>query len=588
MGNIEDIIKIENLGFSYPGEQKKAVSNISLSVAEGEFIVLCGKSGCGKSTLLKHLKPPLAPAGRREGRILFQNKKLEELTERQQALAIGFVRQDPDNQIVTDKVWHELAFGLENLGYPSSEIRIRVAEMASYFGIQGWFHRNVTELSGGQKQLLNLASIMAMHPQLLILDEPTSQLDPVAAGNFLETVKKLHRDLGLTVLLTEHRLEEVLPSADRVIVMEDGQIAAEGSPTAVGRWLKENKHVMFRSMPVPMQIYAMTESMEECPVTVRDGRRWLETECLGRGILPAQTDDFAKRSGAKDKKRRKSGQKAESRQRPAAAEFRDVWFRYEKDAPDVICGMNMTVFEGEFFCLLGGNGSGKTTALSLLCRLNRPWRGKILLRGKALETYSDRELFQNYLGVMPQNPQSLFVKKTVREELYEMIGGESERKSREYHIEMQKSEAVEGIARVTCLEQLMHRHPYDLSGGEQQRLALAKILLLRPKLLLMDEPTKGMDGGYKEEFAEILDLLKNSGVTIFMISHDIEFCAAHADRCGLIFDGALAAAAEPGHFFPGNNFYTTQANRMARKYFPDAVTGRDVIQCLRKNEIHRQ
>ena len=224
----------------------------------------------------------------------------------------------------------------------------------------------------------------------------------------------------------------------------------------------------------------------------------------------------------------------------------------------------------------------RSTTMSLICRLRKPYRGKIILDGKDIRKYKDTELFRGYLGVLPQNPQSLFVKKTVEEELYEMIGGSKEKKNVEYHISMDKKEAVAGIAEVTHLTDLLHRHPYDLSGGEQQRLALAKILLLRPKLLLLDEPTKGLDAYFKQEFADILTLLKEQGVTIFMISHDIEFCAAHADRCGLFFDGNIVVSGRPREFFAGNNFYTTAANRMARKYFPDVVTGKDVVRCLNR------
>lgn len=574
MGSIGSLLEIKDLSFSYPEEEKRALNHISFSVNEGEFLVICGKSGCGKSTLLSHFKTPLMPHGKRKGDIYFQNISLLEMDNRTQSEQIGFVLQNPDNQIVTDKVWHELAFGLESLGYSNQEIRLRVAEMASYFGIQDWFYKNVTELSGGQKQLLNLASIMAMHPTLLVLDEPTSQLDPIAASDFLETVKKINRDLGTTVILTEHRLEDVFPSADRVIVMEEGTVFADGTPSYIGKVLKEQKHEMFLAMPVPMQIYAKVDSNLECPITVRDGRQWLDKVCRERKIKSEQESKdvdkiFEKKIKQQDKK--------------PLLECKDIWFRYEKDLPDVVKGLQLKLYQGEFFCLLGGNGTGKTTTLSLISRLKKPYRGKILLNGKDLRRYGDKELFRGFLGVLPQNPQALFVKKTVELELFEMVGGQKEKKDEEYHLSMEKSQAVKGIARLTHLEELYHRHPYDLSGGEQQRLALAKILLLRPKLLLMDEPTKGMDSYFKEEFAEILMLLKEQGVTIFMISHDIEFCARYGDRCGLFFDGNIIASGSPQEFFSGNNFYTTAANRMARKYFPKAVTGEAVAACLLKN-----
>lgn len=567
------IVEITDLSFAYPEEESRALQKISLKIREGEFVILCGRSGCGKSTLLTHLKPPLTPHGKRKGEIYFDGKPLFSLSNREQCARIGYVMQNPDNQIVTDKVWHELAFGLESLGFSTAEIRIRVAEMASYFGIQSWFHKNVAELSGGQKQLLNLASIMAMHPDVLILDEPTSQLDPIAAADFLETVKKINRDLGTTIILTEHRLEEVFPAADRVVVMDQGKILVSGTPEYIGQALKEKNHAMFLAMPVPMQIYAQVETESSCPITVRDGRQWLEAICEEKRIFPAavgkQTQNLEE-----EYKRKKETEKA-------VLTCRDLWFRYEKDAPDVVKGLNLTLFQGEFYALLGGNGTGKTTTLSLISRLRKPYRGKILLGEKDIRKYKDKELYRGLLGVLPQNPQSLFVKKTVEQELFEMIGGRKERKNEDYHLAMEKREVVDGMIEVTHLHGLLHRHPYDLSGGEQQRLALAKILLLRPKILLMDEPTKGLDSYFKQEFSEILNQLKEQGVTIFMISHDIEFCAAHADRCGLFFDGSIAADGCPAEFFSGNNFYTTAANRMARRYFPQAITGKDVVECLK-------
>ena len=583
------ILEINDLCFAYPKEKKRALNHVSLHVEDGEFLVLCGKSGCGKSTLLTHLKTPLTPHGKRKGEILFQGVPIGEMSNREQSQRIGYVLQNPDNQIVTDKVWHELAFGLESLGYSNADIRIRVAEMASYFGIQDWFYKNVSELSGGQKQLLNLASIMAMHPDMLILDEPTSQLDPIAASDFLETVKKINRDLGTTIILTEHRLEEVFPSADRVVVMDEGQILCVGTPPEIGEELKKRNHEMFLAMPVPMQVYAKVESEQPCPITVRDGRKWLDIVCKKKGISPANaSSSYRKESDSQKGKSsfakitEKITEKFTEKKEDIILACDDLWFRYDKELPDVVKGLSFSLKRGEFFALLGGNGTGKSTTLSLLSRLRKPYRGKVLLEGKDIRRYSDKELFRNFLGVLPQNPQSLFVKKSVELELFEMVGGVKEKKDEEYQLAMDKKDAVEGIIKVTHLEELLHRHPYDLSGGEQQRLALAKILLLRPKLLLMDEPTKGLDSYFKKEFAGILALLKEQGVTVFMISHDIEFCASYADRCGLFFDGNIVACGTPGEFFAGNNFYTTAANRMARRYFPMAVTGEDVVECLKK------
>ena len=581
-----NLVEIKDFGFSYPESSRKVLEHVNLNIKEGTLNVIMGRSGCGKSTLLRQLKSVLAPAGEKEGEILYRNIPLRDTDHRTQSQEIGFVMQNPDNQIVTDKVWHELAFGLESLGYDNATIRLRVAEMASYFGIQKWFYKNVSELSGGQKQLLNLASVMAMHPSLLILDEPTSQLDPIAASDFLETVKKINRDIGTTVLLTEHRLQDIIPYADRVFVMDEGTLFLEGKPREIGTKLKEQHHGMFLSMPVPMQIYAGTDSALTCPLTGSEGRQWIREYIKEKGIKKEEIQQANQRLEKQGEKNENETAgffghlKRQKENTPPAIQMKDIWFRYEKNSPDVIQDLSLEVKKGEFYALVGGNGTGKSTTLSLLGRVHQPYSGRIYLDGKDLRSFSDRELYCGYLGVMPQNPQSIFLKKTVLEDLYSVIGGKKEKPSSEYPISMKKEKAIEGIVSLTHLEGLLDRHPYDLSGGEQQRLALAKVLLLRPKILLMDEPTKGMDAEYKEELGGILKKLQSHGMTIFMISHDVEFVAEYADTTGLFFEGNIVTSKKTRDFFAGNNFYTTAANRMARGLFPEAVTGKDVVSCL--------
>ena len=529
---------IRELSFAYPEQRKDTLSDLSFVIPQGQFVTLCGPSGCGKSTLLRQLKTVLAPAGYRRGEILFEGTPLDEVDQRTQSSRIGFVQQSPENQIVTDKVWHELAFGLESLGYSTPAIRSRVAEMASFFGIQTWFYKNVTELSGGQKQLLNLASIMAMQPSVLILDEPTSQLDPIAASDFLATIGKVNRELGTTILLTEHRLEEAFPLSDRVLVMDRGRLIADGTPAEVGSLLRGSGHGMFLAMPTAMRVWASVKDTASCPITVRNGRDWLEEyaerhplEDLPEAEVPVNSDE-------------------------TAITLEDVWFKYDKNLPDVVKGVSLEVKKGEFLALLGGNGTGKTTTLSLVGGLTVPYRGEVKLNGK--------------VATLPQDPQTLFVKKTVREDLFEMFRG----------MRLDKAHQENRIARAVqlCrLGELLDRHPYDLSGGEQQRAALAKVLLLEPDILLLDEPTKGLDAEFKQVFAVILKSLQRRGVTVFMVSHDVEFCAEYADRCALFFDGNIVSQGYPREFFSGNSFYTTSGNRMARGLLPEAVTARDVM-----------
>lgn len=527
-----ETFEIRDLSFAYPEQGEYVIHDLTLTVRPGAFLVLCGPSGCGKSTLLRHLKPTLAPHGVKKGEILFEGQPLSALSHRTQAQKIGFVRQNPDDQIVTDKVWHELAFGLESLGCDTPTIRRKVAEMASFFGMEDWFYKDVTDLSGGQKQLLNLASVMVMQPSVLILDEPTSQLDPIAASDFLAVLGKINRELGVTVILTEHRLEDALPLATAAAVMDRGRLLCVGTPAEVGAALKGADHTMFLAMPTAMQVWAAVENDAPCPITVRDGRQWLAAFADEHQTYPVPADDMHPPCG----------------QTVIIAE--DLWFRYEKNAPDVVRGLTLDVRKGEFLALLGGNGTGKSTTLKLLAGLLKPIRGQVQTNGD--------------VGVLPQDPRTLFVKKTVREDL----------------TALPRAVSAERLARVVhlCrLEDLLDRHPYDLSGGEQQRTALAKVLLLEPEILLLDEPTKGLDAEFKQVLAQILQTLLQQGVTLVMVSHDIEFCALYAHRCALVFDGSIVTDAPPRAFFSGNSFYTTSANRMARGRFPEAVTAQDLI-----------
>ena len=536
--------QIENLSFSYPtANGRESLENINLTIEKGAYIVLCGASGSGKTTLLRQLKSVLAPYGKKSGQILFNGISLEQVSQREQAAKIGYVMQNPEEQIVTDKVWHELAFGLESLGCDQKTMRARVAEMACYFGIQDWFHRDVEVLSGGQKQLLNLASIMAMQPEVLILDEPTSQLDPLAASDFLNTVRKINTELGTTVIITEHRLEDIFPYADRAIVMDAGKVIADDTPRNIGKLLYEQKNKMFAAMPTPVRVFYGAEGEGDCPLTVREGRTWLSKTCPAPKVsaLPAE-------------------QLPESKD--IALSLKNIWFRYEKDSPDVLRGVNAEVPVGSLYAIVGGNGAGKSTMLKSVCGICKPYRGSIKVFGK------QKVQFKECLAMLPQDPKSLFVKKTVREELEEMTADK---------------EKIAEIAKVCEIESLMGSHPYDLSGGEQQRAALAKVLLTDPKLLLLDEPTKGIDSFFKEKLADILCKLKNRGITIVMVSHDVEFCARYADMVSMFFDGQILTTDTPRRFFGNNSFYTTAANRMSRHIFSMAVTAEDVVALYQKN-----
>lgn len=525
-----ELFTFQNLSFTYPRASALALKDISFSVEQGEFILLAGPSGCGKSTLLRQMKSCLTPAGEVSGSVLFAGKALGEIPAKAQAGEIGFVLQNPENQVVTDKVWHELAFALESMCLPQREIRRRVAEIAAFFGIEPWFYKDVSDLSGGQKQLLSLASVMAMQPKVLILDEPTAQLDPIAATEFLALLGRIHRELGTTVILSEHHLEEAFPYAGRILIMEKGRLVADGAPEDVAIALKHQQSPLFRAMPAAMRIWAGVDTRLSCPMTVPQGREFLEKRALEQPLSPLPEKSIPE-----------AGE--------TVLEGRGLWFRYESAGNDILRNLDIRLGRGEFLALLGGNGAGKTTLLRTLSGLEKPYRGKVTAGGK--------------IGMLPQNPQTLFVKDTLREDFRQICP---------------ETEALFSQVVTLCrLGPVLDRHPYDISGGEQQRAALAKILLTRPEILLLDEPTKGFDAGFQRTFGTILQKLCAQGVSVLMVSHDVTFCAEYAHRCALCFDGCIVAQGTPREFFSGSTFYTTPANRIARQFEPEAVTVGEVI-----------
>lgn len=538
-------IKIENLSFKYPLGGKEALKNINLTVNSGDYIVICGRSGCGKTTLLKMMKTAIAPKGEKSGSVMYCGKEIDNVELREQAENIGFVMQNPDNQIVTDKVWHEMAFGLENLGFDSDTISMRIAETASFFGVSDWFDKKVNELSGGQKQLLNLASVMALRPSVLILDEPTSQLDPIAAENFLAAVRKINTELGVTVIIAEHRLEEVFSYADRLIVIENGEKTLDAAPREVGSHLENASNFLRLSVPTAVKLFSKIKN-GKCPLNVREGRQCIAELCKDIN-LSCKTE------------------KKELNCEETAVELKDVCFRYSKNSNDILNDLTLKIPFGSVFAILGGNGAGKSTLIRVASGISRAYSGKVLINGKKIKKYKSTELYRGLLTVLPQSVQTMFTQKTVRLELEKI------------------SADIDDVVRLTRLEKYLDAHPYDLSGGEQQRLGLAEVLLTEPKILMLDEPTKGFDNEFKESFGEILSVLKSKGCAVIIVSHDIEFCADYADFCAMLFNGRIVCSSDSHTFFDTNHYYTTAANRISRGIINGAVTEEEILQCLKEN-----
>jgi len=567
-------ITVRNLTFSYDEESSFSLNNLSFSVRKGEILLLIGESGCGKTTLLKHLKADFMPQGKRSGEseILINGNPISEMSEREKAGMIGFVRQNAEGMQVTDKVWHELAFGLESLGYSQPVMQQKTAEMAAFFGLDRIYYEPLSNLSGGQKQLVNLASVMVMEPELLVLDEPTSQLDPIAAAEFFQMIGKINKELGTTILMTEHRLEEVFSLCDRVMVMERGNILFTDLPEYAARRLYREKNSLYKALPAPARLYFELEGegTGKVPLTIRDGNIWMEEFCRKnppKGTALSQTEGETKEGDISWQPGRIRKKKKTLQEYAFSAE--ELWFRYEKEGKDILTACSIAPQKGKITAILGGNGAGKSTLLHVLAGYQMPYRGKICqMKGR--------------IGVLPQNPQAMFAKKTVLEELQESVKrrtkamGETGKDAEEIAQEEQRE-----VTRITAfcgLDNLLCQHPYDLSGGEMQKLALAKLLLADYDILLLDEPGKGMDYAFKEEMGKCLRALASDGRTILLVSHDIEFCARYADQCGLFFDGHVVSLQDTRSFFMQNVFYTTVIRRMCRETIPEAVIREDVLE----------
>lgn len=558
------VLSCEHVSFCYPRQTDNAIEDISFSIGEAEFVVLCGQSGCGKTTLLRHFKKNQIPFGTGSGKLYYRGSDLETMDDRESAARIGFVGQNPDTQLVTDKVWHELAFGLENLGVPGEQIRRRTAEIAQYFGMESWFRRPVSELSGGQKQLLNLASVVIMQPDVLLLDEPTAQLDPIGTGRFLDTLRRLNRDLGTAVLLSEQRLEEVVPMADRVLIMHQGHLVADAVPGQCAAKLEayERDHnealPIASAMPVAVRVWKACHYRDEAnsPVSIRQGKSWLADHVRKTG----QPGEPIK-SAVSDRHPCHTAKRAVSE----TALFVDrLCFGYQKDQR-VLEDFTMRVPKGMLYAVVGGNGSGKSTALKAIMGICKSRRGNVKAAGK--------------IRFLAQNPKSLFTELTAAEELMAMLLPENGGAGLK---EADRTQRVGEMLSYLELTAQREQNPMDLSGGQQQRLALGKLLLTEPDILLLDEPTKGLDGAFKEKLAEFLKDLCSKGKTVVLVSHDMEFCARYADQCGLLFDGQLISEGETRAFFRENVFYTTAAQRMSRGVCGDCLLAEDIVRALQE------
>ncbi|OUM99929.1 MAG: hypothetical protein BAA02_07350 [Paenibacillaceae bacterium ZCTH02-B3] len=559
-------LEVKGLTFAYAGSAEPALRNVTFEVRPGELAVLCGATGSGKTTLLRLIKRELAPGGVLNGDILLDGVPIRNWNPRQAAAAVGLVMQDPENQLATDTVEHELAFGMENFGFPRGEMRRRLAELAGFFGLEPLLEKPLEELSGGRKQAVNLAAVLLCRPRLLLMDEPLAQLDPQAARELIGLIRRLNEERGVTVLMSEHRLDELLPAADRVILLEAGGVAFNGPPADFIRavWRSGDPgRLMFLPAATAWALRRFgDEALADPPLDVKAVRRICLTEGVaGSRMYPAEgltgPAPGEMREGNSGSPRHGAERRAEEgngrRRKEPLLSAQGVFFAYSRGEPAVIRGLDWTLGRGEFVALLGANGSGKSTLLQLLAGLRRPQRGDVRLAGVPVHRLPAGTRTAR-IGYLAQNPLLHFVHETVREELIHAAA---------FTGAADPEEEALRLARRFDLEHLLERHPHDLSGGERQRAALAIAVAGRPDVLLLDEPTKGLDPFAKAKLADELRRLNGEGMTLVAATHDVEFAEAHASRCALLFRGEIAADEPAETFFRGNFFYVSPLRRLA-------------------------
>lgn len=534
------IIEAENFSFRYKNSISNVIENISFSVNEGELVLVCGATACGKTTLLKNLKPELSLGGSRKGNLYFCGKKIEQISECDSASNIGYVMQNPENQTVSDSVRGELAFIGESLGLPKNTIRRQIAETAAYFGLEKILDKKTSELSGGQRQLLNLAAVMTVNPKLIILDEPTAQLDPIAAGDFIRTLYRVTRELAITVIMAEHRFEDILPLADKVIFLENGRIRKYGTPEETVKDIASCKETA-PSLPSGLRIWKnfSLDNIQSAPMNLSAGRNMIN-KYFKKNIKESENTSRALSS-------------------EISIEVKNIYFTYNKSVSDVICGTSLKIRKGESYTLLGSNGCGKSTLMALICGLEKPYRGKITVNGKNPIKY------RKEIGFLPQNVQSTFLYDNVGEELQFIDNND-----------------------IYDFRPFYNMHPYDLSGGQQQLLGMKKMLNIDPEILILDEPTKGLDGFWRDFIAEKILELRAKGKTILTVTHDMELAALISDRCGIFFDGIIASEGTPWEIFAESIFFTTNAVKTSRGIYNKVYTASQLNEICRKNGIREE
>jgi energy-coupling factor transport system ATP-binding protein len=563
------LFKIQNLTFYYPDRERPALKNINLHVEEGELLLIVGGSGSGKSTLARVLAGliPDFYGGKIGGRVFFEGRELSEDGRRALSTQAGIVFQDPEKQLVMTAVEAEIAFGLENLGLPQQEMFRRVAEVMSFLNLSPLKNEFTANLSGGQKQKVALASVLVMQPRVLILDEPTSQLDPAAADEFFYLIERLNKEMGYTVVLIEQRLERCFHLADRLVVMERGEILREGPVGEVARWEVENA---LPFLPPVARFFAFLHA-PFIPLTVKEGRRELKKFLP---VSPARPPDAGRRASENNNPGPfplLTMPKGQVKQERAVVEIKNVWFTYP-NGREALKGINCRVEKGEFVVIMGENAAGKTTLLKQIVGLLKPGRGSVVVMEKDTRTVSLAELARD-VGYLAQNPDDHLFQDTVEKELLFTLN----------NLSLADDGVIDAVLDKLSIVQHRDANPRDLSSGERQRVALAAVLVARPQLLVLDEPTRGIDYRLKKELGAFLKELAEEGLTVMVVTHDVEFAAEYAGRVIMMFDGMLVCDGPKDRVLGTSMFYAPQMARLFKDFAGGVLTVKEGLAKIRSN-----
>ncbi len=545
-----ELIKTENLSFKYKNTNNFLFQNVNLSINKGDFVAVLGRSSSGKTTFLKQFKSFLVPEGDRSGNILLNGQKLNSIPDQIQNRKIYYMSQEFNAQYIMKKTIDEITFGMEYMDIKYTDIKIRLAEICNILNIGNVLNKDISSLSGGQKQLIRLASAIILKPDIIIMDEPLSQLDPLTSKTFIDVMDKINKDFSITILLSSNSLKYIYKSIEKIFLIDDNTSKIHDINKYNMPLHAKNNEYLLNSLPIQCQIYIKNsiQSPDGISSDIKKVRKYL-SENFKNNIVPKK--DQIKSATEKNK----------------ILNIQNIWFKYDIHSNDILKNLSMDVYKGEIISLVGNNGCGKSTLLQMICKINLPYVGKIIYNDIPLNKYKNSELFLNNISFLPQYSPVLLTEDKVLDNLNSV---------KNYSKNVDDA-LIQKVCKQLKITSLLNSNVNKLSMGEKQLIALAKLILTSPKLLLLDEPTINLDYLQKENLKNVLNDIVQNGTSILIASHDLDFCAEISNRCGLIFQGEIVKLTNTKDFFLNNYFYTTPSRLISQDISDNIITNQEVL-----------